>query len=46
MKSNATINDQILIRFNKDVTNISAQEPTPEGVHQDGTELSSVTVVD
>ena len=48
-----TINDQILIRVNKYRGNhpiatsdcTPPPEPTPEGVHQDGTELSSVTMV-
>jgi len=43
--SNVTINDQILIRINKDAENGDTSEPTPEGVHQDGTELSSVTLI-
>lgn len=41
-ESNMTINDQIIIRTNK----VDAfSEPTPEGIHQDGTELSSVTLI-
>lgn len=40
--SNFTINDQLLIRINKDA---DIAEPTPEGIHQDGTEISSVTLI-
>lgn len=40
--SNTTINDQLLIRINK--KSLEA-EPTPEGIHQDGTEISSVTLI-
>ena len=40
--SNITINDQLLIRINKDA---DISEPTPEGIHQDGTEISSVTLI-
>lgn len=44
--SNITINDQLLIRVNKAVDeNGSTSEPTPEGIHQDATEISSVTLV-
>lgn len=42
--SKITINDQILIRVNKEHSNDEA-EPTPEGIHQDGTEISSVTLI-
>eukprot|EP00956_Cyclotella_meneghiniana_P039387 scaffold170964_cov126-Cyclotella_meneghiniana.AAC.2 len=38
--SNITIDDQILIRVEK-----NASEPTPEGIHQDATEISSVTLI-
>eukprot|EP00959_Pyramimonas_sp_CCMP1952_P096456 2016177-Pyramimonas_sp.AAC.1 len=41
--SNVTINDQILIRVNKTVAEQGTSEPTPEGIHQDATEISSVT---
>ena len=40
--SKTTIDDQVLIRINKDDENA---EPTPEGIHQDGTEISSITLV-
>lgn len=40
--SNVTINDQILIRINKV---IDLAEPTPEGIHQDGTEISSISLI-
>lgn len=44
--SRVTINDQLLIRINKaEEGEKCVAEPTPEGVHQDGTEISSVTVV-
>jgi len=43
--SNITINDQLLIRVNKTVDDQGASEPTPEGIHQDGTEISSVTLI-
>lgn len=38
------INDQILIKVNK--LSDSEESPTPEGVHQDGTEVSSVTMIE
>ena len=43
-QSKTLINDQILIKVNK--TTSSEESPTPEGVHQDGTEVSSVTVIE
>jgi len=43
MDSPNVINDQILIRINKQGE--SDESPTPEGVHQDGTEVSSVTLI-
>jgi hypothetical protein len=55
--SPVTINDQVLIRVNKGISNDKDNdkdngnddhdlaEPTPEGVHQDGTEMSSVTLI-
>lgn len=42
--SNAVINDQVTIRINKNLADDEA-EATPEGIHQDGTEISSVTLV-
>ena len=44
-KSKVTINDQILIRVNKTVDDDHKAEPTPEGIHQDATEISSVTLI-
>ena len=41
--SHTVIDDQALIRINQHVA--EEAEATPEGVHQDGTELSSVTMV-
>eukprot|EP00984_Skeletonema_dohrnii_P028600 scaffold18653_cov142-Skeletonema_dohrnii-CCMP3373.AAC.2 len=43
--SNITINDQLLIRVNKTLDNQGVSEPTPEGIHQDATEISSVTLI-
>ena len=43
-QSKTTINDQILIKVNK--SSNSEESPTPEGVHQDGTEASSVTLIE
>lgn len=48
--SKVTINDQILIRINKEAANKESSdedvaEPTPEGIHQDATEISTVTVI-
>jgi len=40
----AIINDQLLIKVNK--LSDSEESPTPEGVHQDGTEVSSVTMIE
>ena len=52
MDSEETINDQVLIRVNKYASHHPSSmsagpppEPTPEGIHQDGTEISSVTMV-
>lgn len=44
MESPLTINDQVLIRVTKCPAADEA-EPTPEGVHKDGTEISSVTMI-
>ena len=44
-ESKVTINDQILIRVNKGVDVDHKAEPTPEGIHQDATEISSVTLI-
>ena len=44
-KSKVTINDQILIRVNKTVDDDHKAEPTPKGIHQDATEISSVTLI-
>lgn len=41
--SKFTINDQLLIRVNKTADDVA--EPTPEGIHQDATEISSVTLI-
>ena len=44
-ESKVTINDQLLIRVNKGVDVDHKAEPTPEGIHQDATEISSVTLI-
>lgn len=41
--SSSIINDQLLIKITKSSDN--EESPTPEGVHQDGTELSSITLI-
>jgi hypothetical protein len=43
--SDVTINDRICLRINKYAKNEDTSEPTPEGVHQDGTEISSVAMI-
>jgi hypothetical protein len=43
-QSKVTIDDQLLIRINKTPGDKEA-EPTPEGIHQDATEISSVTLI-
>ena len=43
-QDHTVINDQILIKVNK--LSDSEESPTPEGVHQDGTEVSSVTMIE
>ena len=43
-QDNTVINDQLLIKVTK--TSDSEESPTPEGVHQDGTEVSSVTMIE
>ena len=48
MNSNVTINDQLLIRITKEQPKdgyVNATEPTPKGIHHDGTEISSVTLI-
>jgi len=42
-ESQTVIQDQLLIRINKHTDSYEA--PTPEGVHQDGTNVTSVTLV-
>jgi len=42
-ESGTVIQDQLLIRINKHTDSYEA--PTPEGVHQDGTNITSVTLV-
>ena len=41
--SKLVINDQALLRINKDS---GGAEPSPEGIHQDGSEITSVTMID
>lgn len=41
--SDTVINDQVIIRITKKTE--SVESPTPEGIHQDGTEISSVMMV-
>lgn len=41
--SSKVINDQILIRINRQSKH--DESPNPEGIHQDGTEISSVTLL-
>lgn len=45
IESDVTINDQILIRVNKKIDDQGKSEPTPEGIRQDATEISSVTFI-
>lgn len=40
-----TINDQLLIRVQKKSDQSDVYSPTPEGIHQDNTEISSVTLI-
>ena len=40
-----TIDDQALIRITRDSSQDDSYSPTPEGIHQDNTELSSVTLI-
>ena len=43
---NVTINDQALIRVSRDKSqHDDSYSPTPEGIHQDNTEISSVTLI-
>ena len=43
---NVTIDDQVLVRITrKDREHDDSYSPTPEGIHQDNTEISSVTLV-
>ena len=45
-KHNVTINDQLLIRIQRDEREHDrSYSPTPEGIHQDNTELSAVTLI-
>lgn len=43
--SNVIINDQIPIRVTRSAGASDAHSPTPEGIHQDNTEISSVTLI-
>ena len=46
IRHNVTINDQALIRIQRDVAKHDVSfSPTPEGIHQDNTEVSTVTLV-
>lgn len=45
MEHNVTINDQILIRITKTADLDDSYSPTPEGIHQDNTEISSVIMI-
>lgn len=40
-----TVNDQLLIRTTRKPLTNESYSPTPEGIHQDSTEISSVTLV-
>lgn len=40
-----TVNDQLLIRTTRESLADESYSPTPEGIHQDNTEISSVTLV-
>ena len=45
-----TINDQVLIRINKEDiekndTDVELAEQTPAGIHQDGSEITTVTLI-
>jgi len=43
IESKTVIQDQLLIRINNPVGNLAS--PTPEGIHQDGTQITIVTLV-
>ena len=40
-----TVNDQLLIRTTRMLQADESYSPTPEGIHQDNTEISSVTLI-
>ena len=43
---NVTINDQVLIRVSRDKSqHDDSYSPTPEGIHQDNTEISSLILI-
>jgi len=42
---NVTIDDQVLIRIIRDQQMDDSYSPTPEGIHQDNTEISSITLI-
>jgi len=44
-ESPITINDQILIRVYRNKFTDESYSPTPEGIHQDGTEIGSATLI-
>ena len=45
VNSPITINDQLCITINKNDLESIDQQPTPEGIHQDNTEMSSVMMI-
>ena len=46
MVHSVTINDQTLIRITRNKSkHDDSYSPTPEGIHQDNTEISSVTLI-
>ena len=45
IKHNVTINDQLLVRITRDPDLDEAYSPTPEGRHQDSTEITSIVLV-
>jgi len=44
-KHKITINDQLLIRIHRKLHTDESSSPTPEGIHQDGSEISSVVLI-
>ena len=45
LKHNISVDDQYLFRITRNLHMDDSYSPTPEGIHQDNTEISSVTMV-